>query len=223
MRRAIAALAAIAGLAPAVAAADTTFEAQAQGAIRVARVDDLVWALTSPCERGNDTEQRQCRQLRDRKAKQLAEATLVVEAEPSAVVIGPWDKARKSVPITLAACVRCEPVEVEGKPWVVAGTGATAAGGKVRGATLYDNAKPFSDEAAAAAWLGSLGGVRVELVVKVAPEPQRRAAVAGKQALQLQIVAWRVVNACEGSIVIASAPSGSLPPDKRACTPAAPK
>jgi hypothetical protein len=207
----------VCALAP-VANADDTFEARAQGAIRISRLDDLVWVLTSPCDKGDDVQQRQCRQIRDRKLEAIAGATLLIDGDADTFELQSWNPAKKSVAIKLAACVRCGGLEVDGRTWYVTGTGAAPRfeGGKLRAGMLYDNARTFPDEASATAWIKSVTTHEVQLVVKV--PAKRRFQVAGKDAIQLDITGWRVINPCDGSVVIASPVSGAVAPDKQACS-----
>jgi hypothetical protein len=200
--------------------AEETFEAKAQGAVRVARTDDLVWAMTASCDKGDDVQQRQCRIVRDKKAKALVGSTLWIEGDSDALEIGKWSSAKKSVPVSLFACVRCGGVEVDGRSYYVMGAGASKwENNKLRAATLYDNARQFPDEAAAASWTKAMATAKFQLLAKVAPEPaKRRFSISGKDGLQLEIVAWRVVNPCDGSIVLSSVASAQVEPDKKACT-----
>ena len=184
-------------------------------------VADLVWPLTAACDKGDDTQQRQCRQLRDRKAQTVASGSLVVEGKPSAFELGAWDAAKKSVSMKLVACIDCDGSELDGKRWHVVGTGARADGGKLRGAILYDTAKVFPDEAAATTWSKPLGKVRVEYVVKLPAKP--RAAIGGKDAIQVEVTGWRVIEACSGAIVASKPESSAVAPDKSACRQAVPK
>lgn len=181
--------------------ADDTFEARAQTAERVRRIENVVWTLTATCDKGDDTQNRQCRRVRDTRAAELAGETLLVDGDAGAFDLGAFDAKRKSITMTLAPCIRCAGVEVEGASYVVSG-GA----GK-----LYDNAKAFSDEAAAKAWVKSIGNVRVQMLVKVPPK-----AVSG-HAVKLDIVGYRAWAPCDGTIVAASPPSGPGPADKKAC------
>jgi hypothetical protein len=206
---------------PRGAHAEDTFETRAQAATRVRQIDDLVWAVSATCERGDDVQQRQCRQLRDRKAKALAGTTLLVEGDAAAFELGAWNAAKKSVNVTLAACVRCAGIDVEGKPWHVVGTTAAARleGGKLRTAMLHDSARTFPDEATANQWIRGIRNPRVQMLVKLPARP--RTQVAGKDALQLEITAWRVMNPCDGSAVIAGGgvTGGTIEPDAKACGP----
>jgi len=202
------------------AVAEDTFESKANGAVRVARTDDLVWALTATCDKGDDVQQRQCKLVRDRKAKTLIGPTLWVDGDADALEVGKWSGPKKSVPVSLAACVRCGGVDVDGRPVYVMGAGTPKwENNKLRAATLYDNARQFPDEAAAAAWTKSIANSKFQLLVRVAPEAaKRRFGINGKEGVQLEIVAWRVVNPCDGSIVLSSVPSAQVEPDKKACT-----
>jgi len=207
-------------LAPNVVHADS-FEAKAQGAIRITRTDDLVWALTAACDKGDDVQQRQCRTTRDQKAKQVTGTTLLLDGDGQAFDIGKWNAAKKSIPVLLTACVRCGGVDVDGTPWFVMGAGTPRwDGGKLRAGTLYDNARGFADERAATTWATAMRNAKFQLVVKVPAEEKRKFAVAGKSGLALDVVAWRVINPCDGAIVISSVPSAPVEPDRKACTQA---
>ena len=208
--------------APFTAHADDTFEAKGQGAMRISRTDDLVWALIAPCDKGDDVQQRQCRIVRDRKVKALAGATLLVEGDADALEIGKWNAAKKSVTVQLSACVRCGGVDVDGKPWFVMGAsiGTPAPrweGNRLRAGMLYDNARQFPDEASATSWAKAMTTAKFQLLVKVPAEGKRRFSVSGKEGLALDVVAWRVINPCDGAIVISSVRSGAVEPDKKMC------
>jgi hypothetical protein len=193
------------GVLAATTAAADTFEAAARGARSVRHIDDLVWALTTPCDRGTDLEQRQCRQVRDARAASLTGTTLRVEAEPSALAVAAWSQATKSVAVKLSSCIACAGITVEGRTWFV--TGGPAA--------LHDNAQQFPDEAAANRWISAAKHPRVELLVKV-PD-QRRWVVSGKDGVQLEIVGYRVVTPCTGDVLLARPAASKLAPDPRAC------
>jgi hypothetical protein len=192
-------------LAAAPAFADDTFEAKATGAQRLGRVENLVWAFTAPCDSGDDTQQRQCRRVRDTRAAELAGATLLVDADKDAFDVGAWSAQKKSVALTLKSCIRCTGVEVDGKTYVVVGSGD---------AKLYDNAKQFADEAAAKAFTTAVANARVQLIVKVPAKPKLAGA---KPTVSLDIIGYRVISPCDGSVVIANPKSGPAEPDKKQC------
>ncbi len=198
---------------------DDTFEAKAQSAQRLHRIENIVWAATSACDAGDDVQQRQCRRVRDARFKELGEGTWLVDADADAFDVGAWNKAKKSVPITLTACVRCAGVEVDGKTWYVTG-GAVPhfEGGKLKAVALHDNARGFADDATAALWSKAVATVRVEMIVKLAQgRGGPRWSVDGKNGLAVEILGYRVYTPCDGTVILASPPSGAVEPDKKAC------
>jgi hypothetical protein len=192
-------------LAASPAFADDTFEAKASGAQRVAHVDDLVWAFATNCDAGDDTQQRQCRRLRDTRQAQLANATVIVDAEKDAFTVGAWNAKTKSVPLTLNGCVACGGIEVDGKKWFV---------GNAKD-KLHDNAKTAADENAAKAFTKLTAGARVQLIVKLAAKP--KLVVDGKNVLGIEVVGYRVFNPCDGTIIIANPASAPVEANKKAC------
>lgn len=172
-----------------------------ESAQRVRRIENVVWTLTAPCDQGDDTQHRQCKHVRDARAQELAGATLLVDGDADAFDIGAYDAKKKSIALTLTSCIRCAGVDLDGKSWVVTG------GSK----KLYDNARAFSDEATAKAWLKAIGSPKVQLLVKVPAKP-----VEGNT-VTLDIVGYRVYAPCDGTILAASPQSAPLPADKKAC------
>src|ERR1043165_7369225 len=204
-------------LAPIRAHADDTFESKAVGAQRVKRVEDLVWALTATCDQGDDTQNRQCRKLRDAKAAALANATLIVDADHEAFNIGAFDAKKKSVPLSLDSCIRCKGVEVDGKTWFVVGTkdGAAAPAwksAKLVTASLHDNARPFGDEASAKTWTKAASASNVQLLVKVGPKAKQT--IESKNVLALDVLGYRVFSPCDGGVVCSSPKSQTVELEK---------
>jgi len=192
--------------------ADDTFEAKAQTAIPLHRVESLVWALTSTCDAGDDVQQRQCRRVRDARNKELAAGTWLVVADADAFDVGAWNPSKKALPIALDACIRCAGVEVDGKTWYVTG------GAGKRGAKLHDNARTFADEATAALWSKAVAKVKVEMIVKLAAKPLW--SEGGKNGLSVDVIAYRVFTPCDGTVILSSPPSSPVDPDKKQCAPA---
>ena len=197
------------------ARADETFESKS--AVRVRDLADLAWALTATCDTGDEVQQRQCRHLRDTRVKQLAGATLLVDAQPGAFEVGAWSPAKKSVPFSLTACIDCAGVAVNGKTYYLTGAGGQVQmeGGQLRTARLLDTTRTFTDEATAKAWLKMIAAVRIQMLVKI-PDKVRWQ-IAGRDGLGLQILGYRVYVPCEGTIVVASPASGNVDADKKAC------
>jgi hypothetical protein len=207
------------GPAGAVALADDTFEGRAQSAVRIKRIDDLVWPLVAPCDRGDDVQQRQCRLVRDQKARAITGGLFLVDGDAGAFVAGSWSAAKKSLPLTLIACIHCAGIAIDGRTWHVTGMGATRIeDGKLRPVTLFDNIRMFADEAAATAWLDAVKTARVQYLVKVPDKAdKRRWQLGGKDGLALDIVGYRVYAPCDGAIVVANPPAKHVEPDKKAC------
>jgi hypothetical protein len=194
--------------------ANDTFEAKADGAQRIKHIDDVVWAFTATCDAGDDTQQRQCKQMRDARQAELANATLLVDADKSAFTVGEWNAKSKSIPLTLGACVDCSGITVNGKKWIVVGNAAGNAKEK-----LYDNARQAADDNAAKAFAKLASTPTVQLVVKVPAKP--KLVVDGKNVFALDVLAYRVASACEGSVIAANPPAQPLPPNKKLCAGAA--
>jgi hypothetical protein len=205
------------------AVADDTFEAKATGARRVRHIDDLVWAFAAPCDAGNDTHQRQCRRLRDTRAAQLANATLLVEADRDAFVVGAFSPQKKSIELVLSACVSCKGVDLDGKKYfVVANKDGSPApkfeGGKLRAASLFDNARTFPNQAAADKFTASTKAAKVQMLVKVPAKPAWNDG--DKRGIALELIGYRVYSPCDGNVVIASPKSAAGDVDKKACSAA---
>jgi hypothetical protein len=201
------------------ARADETFEARAAGAIRIQRLDDLVWALTATCEGGDDVQQRQCRRVRDTRAAELAGATLLVDGDREAFSVGAWSPQKKSVPLQLRACIRCSGLELDGKTWfVVANTDGAPPrfeGGKLRVGPLHDNSRPLPDEGAAKKLAQTAETAKVQMLVKVPAKATWN--TDGRLGIALDLVAYRIVSPCDGSVLLASAPSAPGEVDRIAC------
>jgi hypothetical protein len=202
-----------------VARADDTFESKAAGAQRIHRVDNLVWALTAPCDQGDDTEQRQCRVVRDKRAAELTGALLFIDADKDAFDIGAFNTAKKSSNLSVTACIRCAGVDLDGKSWLVTGGGAAPKfeGGKLRPTVLAETARGFADQAAADTFAKNNAEARVQMLVKVAAKAKW--ADNGKQGIAFDIVAFRVVSPCDGAVLMSNIASGPGEPDKKACGP----
>jgi hypothetical protein len=216
--RALAIVVALCSIAHAQAPAQIdSFEARAQSAQRVPRIEDLVWTLVATCDTGDDARQRQCRHTRDARQAELAGQTLLVDADPEAFDVGAWNAAQKTIPFTVTACIRCLGVELDGATWYVVGSGvhAQARGDVVVAGSLHDDARAFRDASTAGAWARAVGNAHVEVVVKVPAHP--RWSDGGLNGLALEVVAWRVYSPCDGAIVAASPPSGPVAPDKSQC------
>jgi hypothetical protein len=205
------------------ARADDTFEAKAAGAQRVSKLEDLVWALTATCDQGDDTQNRQCKKLRDGRTADFANATLIVDADKEAFTVGAWSPQKKSVPLSLDSCIRCKGVEVDGKTWFIVGSkdGNPAPawkGSKLVTGSLHDNARSFGDAASAKTWSAGAAQSNVQLLVHVGPKAKQT--IDGKNVLALDVLGYRVFSPCDGGIVCASPKAQPVEletRDKKAC------
>ncbi len=202
------------------ASAEDTFEATAASALRIKRVDDVIWALTAKCDAGTDTQQRQCRRLRDTRAAELKSATLLIDADQSAFTVGVWSAAKKSAPLVLTSCIRCAGIEVEGKSWFVAGTREANQpprfqAGKQVAAILNESARQFSDAAAAKKYGEAVSAAKVQFVVRIPANPMWTDS--SRQGFAFDVVAYRVYSPCDGSVVVASPKASAGEIDRKAC------
>jgi hypothetical protein len=203
------AIAIIALLVPALAHAQG-FEAMAERATTVSRLDDIVWAFTGACTAGDDIQQRQCRLVRDKRAKALAGVTLDDGDSDGA---GAWNPQKKSVAVTISACVHCSAIDVEGRAWsMVGGQGVEGAGPR---RAAQDNAPVRRQRRPPRGRRRSRW--RASSVGQVPRRTQVASASVARDTLAFDMVAWRVVNPCNGSIVLSSVPSAPGEPDKKAC------
>lgn len=209
-----------AGALVSVASANDTFESRAAGAVRISHIDDIVWALTTPCSAGDDTQQRQCRRLRDVRAAQLSGATLIVDADRGSFVMGAWSPQKKSAALTLSGCIECDGVTVDGQTWYVVGTkeGNPAPkfeGGKVKVGLLHENARTFATEGVAKSFAAAAANAKIQLIVKV--PAKAKWTDGGKQGIALDVLGYRVFSPCDGSVVCSNPKSGLGEIDKKAC------
>jgi hypothetical protein len=197
--------------------AEDTFEGRTVNAKYVKHLEDVVWPLTAPCDRGDDNEQRQCRHVRDARAAELIGATLLVDGDLDAWTAGTWNPQRKSVQTTLTACIRCAGMEIDGKTWYVVGTGTQPRfeGGRLRPPVIYDSSRAFSDEAAAKAWERTIHKVRVQFLFKIPDKPKWQSQ--GREGISIDILGYRVISPCDGQIVVAKPTSQPVDADAKAC------
>jgi hypothetical protein len=203
-----------------VATADDTFETRAAGAVRVSHLDDVVWALTAPCNTGDDTQQRQCRRLRDVRAAQLTNTTLLVDADRDSFTIGAYSPQKKSAPLTLSACIACDGLTVDGKTWYVIGAkegnpAPTFKGSKLEVGLVHEHARTFVDAGAAKRFAAGAKKSKVQLIVKVPPKATWTDA--GKQGISLDVLGFRVYSPCDGSVVFSNPKASQGEIDKKAC------
>jgi hypothetical protein len=181
-----------AATAPPAPATPATYDAAARGAVAISAADlqGLGWALTATCDAGDDVARRECRWVRDARLARSRDRTFAVAAERGAVVVGAWDPAAKSAPVTLRGCAGC------GAP-----------------AVLAQVVRPFASEAEAVRWQSEVvPRLRAQLLVRV-PDAGRRAG----GAVALDVVGYRVIEPCSGEVVAASPASEPVAAEPAIC------
>lgn len=204
-------------LAPAVAADDSFDDLAGRAAVLTAAdVVGVAWSLTAACDQGDGAAIRRCRQIRDRRAKALRAGTWLIEAEPGAFAIGPWNPDTSSVPLTLVGCVACaQPV---GGLYIVSNKAAPTFTGQVATAAgLHQVERPFPDETAANRWRRRAAGVRTQFVVRVAEAAGGLWERDGHKGLAVEILGFRAYEPCEGAIVFASPTAAPVAADQASC------
>jgi hypothetical protein len=199
----------------------SSFDQAAAGAVRLARRDlpGWAWALTASCDQGDDMAQRQCRVIRDARAARIKGQTFVIEAEPQAFFAGGWDPAKKSITLTVRGCVACAPVDAGGKKiFIVTNKAApTETGETLQAAVIHETAKVFTDDAAANAWEAkAIPRLKIELVFAL-PAGNPLWSRGGKDGIAVDVLAFRVVDPCDGGVVCSSGGAGGMDPDKKTC------
>jgi hypothetical protein len=213
-------------LASAGAARAESFEQLARDAQAVPgsrALASLFWSLTEKCAGiGNDLERRQCEGVRSARAARVTRDSYLVTAG-GAVHAGAFDAKKKSMPVSVEACVVCvDPPEVGGKKVHVLGQGRhRVAGAQVRAAQLFESTRTFDSETAAAAWNAEvLPRLRTDFVIRL-PARVDSFDGGGASGYKVEVVGYRVYDPCDGSVLFARPESGAAPVDRSVCAQAA--
>ena len=151
-----------------------------------------MWPFVAKCDGGTDTQNRQCRQLRDARAAELRGATVLVDGDSSAFQVGTWNAKTKSAALTLSGSIASRPIDVEGSTsWKVSGVSEAKT-------DLINTARTFADEATAKKYAQSVAGARVQFLVSGAP------ASTEKNTIAFKVLGYRVYMPCTGAVVVAS-------------------
>src|SRR5688500_14222414 len=86
----LAMLSGVAGAQDPADAGKQTYEAASKGATRVDRAGlaGLLWSLSASCSEGDELAQRQCRAVRNARARRLGTQTFIVPGDASAFSVG---------------------------------------------------------------------------------------------------------------------------------------
>ncbi len=199
------------------ARADASFDDLARGAGRLTGADlaGATWALTAACDQGDAMSQRLCRVVRDHRVAALRAGTWLVDAEPGAFTITPWDPDAKAMLLNLTGCVACA-APVGGLYIVSAKAPPSWAGDVATAVGVHQAARSFPNQAAADRWRAQAVTARGQFVVKVAAQ-DALTTQAGRRVLAVDILGFRVWQPCDGAIVCASPRAEALPADQSAC------
>lgn len=204
------------------AQADGSFDDLARTAGRLDGADlaGAAWALTAACDQGDDMSQRLCRVVRDHRLAALRGGTWLVDAEPGAFTISPWDPDAKAMLLNLTGCVACaKPV---GGVYVVSAKAPPSWTGDVATAVgVHQAARSFPNQGAADRWRAQAATARGQFVIKLAAAKGEQAGVVtgedGHRVLAVDILGFRVWQPCDGAIVCASPQAGAMPAEPAAC------
>lgn len=200
------------------AKADGTFDDLARSAGRLDGADlaGAAWALTATCDQGDGLGQRLCRTVRDHRLATLRAGTWLVDAEPGAFTISPWDPDAKAMLLNLTGCVACtKPI---GGLYIVSAKAPPSWSGDVATAVgVHQAARSFANQAAADRWRAQAQAARGQFVIKLAPGKDALVTEGGHQVLAVDILGFRVWQPCDGAIVCASPKADAMPADQAAC------
>lgn len=199
------------------------FEALVKNAVRIgdeAALGALFWAQAVDCaQHKSDLSRRQCEGVRAARARAASETIWVARGDRGALRVGDWDAARMAYPLEVRGCLACDaPIDLGGDRRYVVGKGAVSVvGGAVRASELHKALRRFPDEASAKTWRDRVvPRLRTELVFRVPPRVETWSEGAAK-GFSVEILAFRVYDACDGTILAAHPVSGKAPAEPAAC------
>jgi len=197
----------------AVAAASTPIDARA--------LTGLIWATLGDCGGlTDDLHRRQCRGVRAARGRDAANQTFLFKPGRGAVWIGSADAERGGVAFGLRGCLACEePVDLgDGQPRFVVTRGSLhVAQSRLVAPDLTHGTVPFTDPAAAARWRETPDRVRAEIVFRIGKPGQETWSEDGLQGVFVELVGFRLTDACDGTVLAANPPSPVGPIDASAC------
>ncbi|HVV88661.1 MAG TPA: hypothetical protein VHE35_36705 [Kofleriaceae bacterium] len=195
-----------------------TFEALAGNAETLTRADllGLAWATSAPCTDGDDAEQRLCRAVRDRRLATVRAGTYLIDGDSGALAVSEWTPADKLVTISVAGCMAC--VDPPGDLYVVSSAAApTFQGAVASGANVYTTSITLADAVTAKRFRARVPALRTQFVVRVPGAAGGLWTINDKRGLALDVLAARVYDPCDGSIIVSTVPSGNAPADASTC------
>lgn len=205
-------------LPPAPPPTPATWESLSADAPNIRRVDleGIAWATAAACTDGDDAEQRLCRAVRDRRMATLRAGTYTIDGDSGALAVSEWTPADKLVTVSVAGCMAC--VEPPGGLYVVASTAApTWTGAVAQGANVHTSTMTLADAVTAKRFRARVPALRTQFVVRVPAAAGGLWTRDDKRGLALDVLAARVYDPCDGTIVVSTVPSGTGPVDASTC------
>lgn len=197
-----------------------TFEEIARGARQVtspAQLADLLWPFAADCKRSGDARRRRVCEVvaRERRAG-LGGAVLLLRSEDEKVVqTGAYDAARKQLAVSLHGCLSCTtPLDRRDLPYRL-----ITSGGKGRtpaGPVLHSEFVPVEDEQRAREW-SKTAPHRLDAWFAVRIPADLRRPVGPDVPLQLELLGYRVVDACTGAVLFARPAARPGTADRKRC------
>lgn len=198
--------------------APVTFESLAASAGTITRADLLgvAWATSAPCTDGDDAEQRLCRAVRDRRLATLRGGTWLIDGDSGALAVSEWTPADKLVTVSIAGCMAC--VEPPGGLYVVSSAAApTFTGAVAQGANVSTTSLTLPDAVTAKRFRARVPALRTQFVVRLAAAGGGQWTREDKRGVAVDVLAARVYDPCDGSVVVSTVPSGNGPVDESTC------
>lgn len=224
MNRSLAIALVLVAASAAPARAEDTFETKVRSAVRVSGPEALAavfWSQTTTCKNEDDFYRRQCEGIKESRRAKVASTTFVVEAD-GALEVEPYNEKARSVDVEVRACASCGGVDIGGQRRYLVGRGAVkVVGGKVKPVALRSATKTFATKAEGQTWMAEVAPrLTTELLVRV-PAKIDTWKDGGAEGYRMEVVGFRVIDPCKGTVLWAQPKSGDVPPDPPSCEAAA--
>ena len=168
------------------------------------QVAQALWSQTATCDKAqDDLQRRQCRQLVAARKLASHDSVYLVPADDKALEVGAWDAQKQQIVVKLRGCVDCTDK-----------TGPELASAVVK----------LPDQAAADQWLSDVAPrLRAQIAVKVpaagaAPRGAKKTHESEIDGHKVELVAYRLFDPCQGTVLAASHDSDALPATDVTCS-----
>ncbi len=180
----------------------------------------LFWSFNVNCnQEKTQIGKRQCKAIKSARAKTVPEATFLIDGDPTAIRVGDFNKNTKKLSFSVDACVACTDgvPSTNGTKALVVGGAASIRGGVLRSAQLAAVKTALEDEKQLAEWKKEvLPRLRTQFLFKV-PATGNSWTKGAFSGHRVQVVGFRVIDRCDGSIVASNLKSSSVTPESNLC------